>query len=279
VPPHPHPRHRRRRLHRQRGRARAARAHRGLRRRARRAHLRRRPRQPARRPARRADRGRRRRPRGRARPLRDRPPARVLHLAAESHVDRSIDGPLAFVRTNLSAPRSCSRPPAPTGRSRGAAARRVPLRPRQHRRGLRQPRRRGRFTTATPYDPRSPYSASKAGSDHLARAWHHTFGLPVVVTNCSNNYGPRQHPEKLIPHMILRALAGERCRSTARRQRARLAPRRRPRPRPRRRGAARRPRRHLPVRRRRRAHQPRRRARALPPARRAPARRRARTSG
>jgi dTDP-glucose 4,6-dehydratase len=68
----------------------------------------------------------------------------------------------------------------------------------------------GAFDATTPYDPRSPYSASKAGSDHLARAWHHTFGLPVVVTNCSNNYGPRQHPEKLIPHMVLRAIAGER---------------------------------------------------------------------
>jgi dTDP-glucose 4,6-dehydratase len=67
----------------------------------------------------------------------------------------------------------------------------------------------GVFEVDTPYDPRSPYSASKAGSDHLARAWQHTYGLPVVVTNCSNNYGPRQHPEKLIPHMILRALAGE----------------------------------------------------------------------
>src|SRR5205823_1383408 len=67
----------------------------------------------------------------------------------------------------------------------------------------------GAFTEETPYSPRSPYSATKAASDHLARAWHHTFGLPVVVTNCSNNYGPYQFPEKLIPLVILRALAGE----------------------------------------------------------------------
>jgi len=137
-------------------------------------------------------------------------PARVLHLAAESHVDRSIDGPLAFVHTNL------------TGTAVLLEAARA------HWNGLEADLRaafrlvhvstdevfgslgdEGAFTTATPYDPRSPYSASKAGSDHLARAWQHTFGLPVVVTNCSNNYGPRQHPEKLIPHMILRALAGE----------------------------------------------------------------------
>ena len=65
------------------------------------------------------------------------------------------------------------------------------------------------FTEETPYRPNSPYSASKAGSDHLARAWHHTFGLPVIITNCSNNYGPWQYPEKLIPVIILKALAGE----------------------------------------------------------------------
>ena len=67
----------------------------------------------------------------------------------------------------------------------------------------------GRFTEETPYDPRSPYSASKAASDHLVNAWHHTYGLPVVLTNCSNNYGPWQFPEKLIPVVILKALAGE----------------------------------------------------------------------
>jgi dTDP-glucose 4,6-dehydratase len=67
----------------------------------------------------------------------------------------------------------------------------------------------GFFTEITPYDPRSPYSASKAGSDHIVRAWHHSYGLPVLVTNCSNNYGPYHFPEKLIPLMILKALAGE----------------------------------------------------------------------
>jgi dTDP-glucose 4,6-dehydratase len=137
-------------------------------------------------------------------------PARVLHLAAESHVDRSIDGPLAFVHTNL------------TGTAvmlEAARAHWIELEA-DHQAAFRFVHvstdevfgslgDAGAFTTATAYDPRSPYSASKAGSDHLARAWHHTFGLPVVVTNCSNNYGPRQHPEKLIPHMILRALAGE----------------------------------------------------------------------
>jgi dTDP-glucose 4,6-dehydratase len=137
-------------------------------------------------------------------------PARVLHLAAESHVDRSIDGPMAFVRTNLegtavvleAARRHCSEL---RGDAR-AEFRFVHVSTDEVFGSLGD---EGAFTTATPYDPRSPYSASKAGSDHLARAWHHTYGLPVVVTNCSNNYGPRQHPEKLIPHMVLRALAGE----------------------------------------------------------------------
>jgi dTDP-glucose 4,6-dehydratase len=137
-------------------------------------------------------------------------PARILHLAAESHVDRSIDGPMTFVHTNLQG----------TAVMLEAA--------RAHWEGLEGGAKEafrfvhvstdevfgslgdtGCFEADTPYDPRSPYSASKAGSDHLARAWQHTFGLPVVVTNCSNNYGPRQHPEKLIPHMILRALRGE----------------------------------------------------------------------
>ena len=137
-------------------------------------------------------------------------PARVLHLAAESHVDRSIDGPLAFVRTNLTGTAVVLEAArahwlALDGAIRDAF-RLVHVSTDEVFGSLGDD---GAFTTATPYDPRSPYSASKAGSDHLARAWHHTFGLPVVVTNCSNNYGPRQHPEKLIPHMILRALAGE----------------------------------------------------------------------
>ncbi len=137
-------------------------------------------------------------------------PARVLHLAAESHVDRSIDGPLAFVRTNvlgtavlLEATRDHLARRTDAERS---AFRFVHVSTDEVFGSLGAD---GAFDATTPYDPRSPYSASKAGSDHLARAWHHTFGVPVVVTNCSNNYGPRQHPEKLIPHMILRALAGE----------------------------------------------------------------------
>ena len=137
-------------------------------------------------------------------------PARVLHLAAESHVDRSIDGPMAFVRTNLAGTAVLLE----AARAHWAelegeakdAFRFVHVSTDEVFGSLGD---EGRFGLATPYDPRSPYSASKAGSDHLARAWHHTFGLPVVVTNCSNNLGPRQHPEKLIPHMILRALAGE----------------------------------------------------------------------
>jgi dTDP-glucose 4,6-dehydratase len=136
-------------------------------------------------------------------------PDAVLHLAAESHVDRSIDGPADFIRTNL----------VGTFTLLEAA--------RAHLAALDEPQRarfrfvhvstdevfgslgpEGAFDTATPYDPRSPYSASKAGSDHLARAWFHTYDLPVIVTNCSNNYGPRQFPEKLVPHLLLRALQG-----------------------------------------------------------------------
>ncbi len=137
-------------------------------------------------------------------------PARVLHLAAESHVDRSIDGPLAFVRTNVLG----------TATLLDAARRHWPTYEGEARTAFRFVHvstdevfgslgDEGVFDTTTAYDPRSPYSASKAGSDHLARAYHHTYGLPVVVTNCSNNYGPRQHPEKLIPHMLLRAVRGE----------------------------------------------------------------------
>jgi dTDP-glucose 4,6-dehydratase len=137
-------------------------------------------------------------------------PDAVLHLAEESHVDRSIDGPAAFVTTNL------------------VGTFTVLQEALRHWRGMSSPRRQrfrlvhvstdevfgslgdsGRFTESTPYAPSSPYAASKAGSDHLARAWHRTYGLPVIVTNCSNNYGPRQFPEKLIPLTIRKALAGE----------------------------------------------------------------------
>jgi len=137
-------------------------------------------------------------------------PDAVMHLAAETHVDRSIDAPATFVQTNV----------VGTATLLDVAT--------EHWRGLDEAGRarfrflhvstdevfgslgpEGAFDEATPYDPRSPYSASKASSDHLVRAWHHTYGLPVLVTNCSNNYGPYQFPEKLVPLMILKALAGE----------------------------------------------------------------------
>jgi dTDP-glucose 4,6-dehydratase len=141
------------------------------------------------------------------------PPARRRHFAAESHVDRSIHGPGAFIQTNvtgtftlLEAVRAYWGMPG-----RGDAKAAIPLPARQHRRGLRLagPRRSGLHRNRTRYEPNSPYSASKAASDHLVRAWHHTYGLPVLTTNCSNNYGPFHFPEKLIPLMIVNALAGK----------------------------------------------------------------------
>lgn len=137
-------------------------------------------------------------------------PAAVLHLAAESHVDRSIDGPMAFVHTNVVGTAVLLEAATRHWRSMSDSAqdafRFLHVSTDEVFGSLGD---EGVFSTDSPYDPRSPYSASKAGSDHLARAWHHTYGLPVVITNCSNNYGPRQHPEKLIPHTLLRALAGE----------------------------------------------------------------------
>ncbi len=137
-------------------------------------------------------------------------PDAVLHLAAESHVDRSIEGPGAFVQSNivgtyvlLDATLAHWRGLAPAARD----AFRFHHVSTDEVFGSLGPT--GLFTEETRYDPRSPYSASKAASDHLARAWHETYGLPVIVTNCSNNYGPYQFPEKLIPLMIIRALAGE----------------------------------------------------------------------
>jgi dTDP-glucose 4,6-dehydratase len=134
-------------------------------------------------------------------------PEAIVNFAAETHVDRSIDGPGAFVQTNL----------VGTFELLDAA--------RAHYAGLSSPERarfrflhvstdevygslgpEGAFSEETPYAPNSPYAASKAGADHLVRAWFHTFGLPVIITNCSNNYGPYQFPEKLIPLMILNAL-------------------------------------------------------------------------
>lgn len=134
----------------------------------------------------------------------------VTHLAAESHVDRSIDSPGAFVRTNLVGTYTMLSEAHRYWRTLDEDAR---ARFRFHHISTDEVYgslgRDGRFTENTAYDPRSPYSASKAGSDHLASAWWHTYGLPVLITNCSNNYGPYQLPEKLIPLMIARALSGE----------------------------------------------------------------------
>jgi dTDP-glucose 4,6-dehydratase len=142
--------------------------------------------------------------------LREHRPDAVVNFAAESHVDRSIDGPGAFVQTNV------------------VGTLNLLERARDYWRSLEGTKRdgfrflhvstdevygslgeTGKFTEQTPYAPNSPYSASKAASDHLVRAFHHTYGLPVLTTNCSNNYGPYQFPEKLIPLVIARALAGE----------------------------------------------------------------------
>jgi dTDP-glucose 4,6-dehydratase len=134
-------------------------------------------------------------------------PDSVMHLAAESHVDRSIDGPENFVRTNfigtfnmLEAARDLW---LAEGKPDGFRFHHISTDEVFGSLG-----ETGQFDENTRYDPRSPYSASKAGSDHLVRAWHETYGLPVVLTNCSNNYGPRQFPEKLVPVTILNALAG-----------------------------------------------------------------------
>ena len=135
-------------------------------------------------------------------------PDAVMHLAAESHVDRSIDGPSDFIETNI------------TGTFNMLEAARAhwarhgkPDSFRFHHISTDEVYgslgETGMFTEDTPYDPRSPYSASKAASDHLVRAWGETYGLPVLVTNCSNNYGPYHFPEKLIPVVIIKALAGD----------------------------------------------------------------------
>lgn len=137
-------------------------------------------------------------------------PERVLHLAAESHVDRSIDGPLEFIRTNVTGTAVLLQAVLGYWRSLDDYSRecfRFVHVSTDEVFGSLGPD--GYFTETTPYDPHSPYSASKAASDHLARAWGDTYGLPVTVTNCSNNYGPYQFPEKLIPVVILKALRGE----------------------------------------------------------------------
>jgi len=137
-------------------------------------------------------------------------PSAVMHLAAESHVDRSIDGPAAFIQTNI----------VGTSTLLEAATAYWQALPDDAKAAFRFQHistdevygslgAEGLFTEHTAYDPRSPYSASKAASDHLVRAWHHTYGLPVLLTNCSNNYGPFHFPEKLIPLVILNALEGK----------------------------------------------------------------------
>lgn len=128
----------------------------------------------------------------------------VLHLAAESHVDRSIVDPLAFVRTNVLGTATLLE----VARSRWKGRDDVRFHHVSTDEVYGELGPKGSFRETTPYDPSSPYSASKAGSDHLARAYGRTFGVPVVVTNCSNNYGPYQFPEKLIPLMITNALEG-----------------------------------------------------------------------
>lgn len=136
-------------------------------------------------------------------------PSHVFHLAAETHVDRSIDGPLAFIETNVAGTATLldevldywrtAVPQSQQFRFLHVSTDEVF--------GALGPT--GAFTEASPYAPNSPYAASKAGADHLVRAWSATYRLPVLITNCCNNYGPRQFPEKLIPLMILKALAGE----------------------------------------------------------------------
>ncbi len=143
--------------------------------------------------------------------LAERRPRAILHFAAESHVDRSIEGPAEFIQTNVVGTFSLLEEArawwggldgaekqrfrflhVSTDEVYGSLEANAPA-----------------FTEAHPYAPNSPYAASKAASDHLVRAYHHTYGLPVVTTNCSNNYGPRQYPEKLIPLMITRAIEGK----------------------------------------------------------------------
>lgn len=137
-------------------------------------------------------------------------PDGIIHLAAESHVDRSIDGPMEFVRTNVMGTATLLQAATTywkdlTGEKK-ASFRFLHVSTDEVYGSLGP---EGMFAEKTPYAPRSPYSASKASSDHFVRAWHETYGLPVILTNCSNNYGPYQFPEKLIPVVILSALRGE----------------------------------------------------------------------
>jgi len=136
-------------------------------------------------------------------------PDAVMHLAAESHVDRSIDGPADFINTNIVGTYVLLETALAHWRTLGTRApgfRFLHVSTDEVYGALKE---EGQFTEETRYDPRSPYSASKAASDHLVRAWAHTYGLPILLTNCSNNYGPHQFPEKLIPLTIIKGLAGE----------------------------------------------------------------------
>lgn len=137
-------------------------------------------------------------------------PDAIMHLAAESHVDRSIDGSAEFIKTNVNGTHTLLEIAKNYWNSlegnRKESFRFLHVSTDEVYGSLGD---EGFFTEETPYDPRSPYSSSKASSDHLVRAWNHTYGLPTVITNCSNNYGPYQFPEKLIPVVILKALQGE----------------------------------------------------------------------
>lgn len=134
----------------------------------------------------------------------------IMHLAAESHVDRSIDGPADFIQTNIVGTGSMLQAALGFWRTLGETEKK---RFRFHHVSTDEVfgslGTEGLFTEDSPYRPSSPYAASKAGADHLARAWHRTYGLPIVMSNCSNNYGPCQFPEKLIPLMILNCLEGK----------------------------------------------------------------------
>lgn len=134
----------------------------------------------------------------------------IMHLAAESHVDRSIDGPAEFIQTNIVGTYSMLEAARKYWLSlEGGEKQRFRFHHISTDEVYGSLDRSGLFTEQHSYDPSSPYSASKASSDHLVRAWHRTYGLPVILTNCSNNYGPYQFPEKLIPLMILNAIEGK----------------------------------------------------------------------
>jgi dTDP-glucose 4,6-dehydratase len=135
-------------------------------------------------------------------------PDAVMHLAAESHVDRSIDGPAEFINTNVVGTYVMLEAAVAHWRKLGKRAPGFRFHHVSTDEVYGALTDEGRFTEETRYDPRSPYSATKAASDHLVRAWGHTYGLPILLTNCSNNYGPYQFPEKLIPLTIIKGLAG-----------------------------------------------------------------------